>query len=131
MRGANGVDQLAASMEGYGLALQTQPLKPAALQGQTGYLSFGPAGGSYYYPRTRLQVAGTLTDHGQGRPVHGEAWFDHQWGNFLVVGAGGWDWYSLQLDDGSELSFSVVRDQQGNVPLAYGISVDPHGVTTY
>ena len=32
------------------------------------------------------------------RPGRGPAWFDQQWGNFLVMG-GGWDWFSLQLDD--------------------------------
>jgi predicted secreted hydrolase len=36
---------------------------------------------------------------------------DHQWGNFIIPSAtlGGWDWYSLQLDDGSDLMLYVLR----------------------
>jgi len=131
MRGANGLDQLAAAMPGYAIQLVTHALKPPVLHEGDGYISFGPAGDSYYYSRTRLEVSGTVADHDLQRPVEGEAWFDHQWGNFLVVGAGGWDWFSAQLDDGSDLTLSLVRDDRGHVPLAYGTYVDREGRATH
>ena len=132
MRGALGHDQLEAGMEAYGLTLDLQAQKPPALhekQGASsfpGIVSFGPAGDSYYYSRTRLGAAGTLTDHGQPLAVRGQAWFDHQWGNFLVLG-GGWDWFSAQLDDGSELMLNHLRDDQGRVVGVWGTYVDPAG----
>jgi predicted secreted hydrolase len=131
MRGANGMDMLSAAMDDYAIELSTRSLKPPALHDGDGYITFGPAGGSYYYSRTRLVVSGTLTDGDTQHAVRGEAWFDHQWGNFLMVGAGGWDWYSAQLDDGSELTVSVVRDDQGGVPLAYGTYIDPTGAVLH
>ncbi|MCA1648639.1 MAG: carotenoid 1,2-hydratase [Chloroflexi bacterium] len=83
---------------------------------------------SYYYSRTRLAVEGELAQ-GDGPPVHvsGLAWMDHQWGNFVVAGAGGWDWYSLQLDDRSELMLYVLRGPDGQTTGVIGTQVLPDG----
>jgi predicted secreted hydrolase len=70
-----------------------------------GYLDLGGGGGSYYYSRTRLNASGTLN----GTLVTGIAWMDHQWGNFLVTDDLVWDWYSVQLDDQTELMVYVLR----------------------
>ncbi len=45
------------------------------------------AGGSYYYSRPRMAADGTLSARRPDVPVTGEAWFDHQWGDFISVGA--------------------------------------------
>jgi predicted secreted hydrolase len=97
--------------------------KPPALH-HGGYIDYGPAGGSYYYSRTRLNVVGHLgqTD-GEEDPVSGIAWMDHQWGNFVVASAGGWDWYSLQLDDHTEVMLYVLRAGTGEATGVYGSQV--------
>ena len=56
--------------------------------------------------------------------VTGHAWFDHQWGDFIAVGGGGWDWFAVNLDDGTDLTLSLVRDADGSYPLVYGTLVD-------
>ena len=34
--------------------------------------------------------------------MHGESWFDHEWAtNQLAAGQVGWDWLSVQFDDGT------------------------------
>ena len=48
---------------------------------------------------------------------------DHQWGNFVVSGAGGWDWYSVQLDDDTELMLYVLRGPTGGPSAVYGSQV--------
>jgi predicted secreted hydrolase len=90
-----------------------------------GYIDYGAAGGSYYYSRTRLRVAGQL----DAASVHGIAWMDHQWGNFVVTAAGGWDWYSLQLDDNTELMLYVLRDVENTPTGVYGTRVLADGTT--
>jgi predicted secreted hydrolase len=52
---------------------------------------------------------------------------DHQWGDFSVTGyPTGWQWFAVQLDDGSELMVTEARD--GNeTPLVYGTLVRPDG----
>ncbi len=113
-------------VQAYGLNLQLHSQKPPVLH-NGGYLDYGPQGGSYYYSRTRLGVAGQLrTDQGDWQAVEGQAWMDHQWGNF-VIGNGGWDWYSLQLDDDRELMLYVLRDAQANTLGVYGTAVDASG----
>jgi predicted secreted hydrolase len=126
MRGALGRAELQASMDNYALSLSLQTRKPAALHDHDGLVSFGPAGDSYYYSYTRLDLTGTLSDHGTPLAVTGQAWFDHQWGDFLVLG-GGWDWFSLQLDDGSELMLNYLRDERDSVVGVWGSYVDPVG----
>jgi predicted secreted hydrolase len=107
----------------FGLHLLLKDEKPPALH-HGGYIEYGPAGGSYYYSRTRLTVSGSLTQDGSAPvAVSGVAWMDHQWGNFVVASGGGWDWYSLQLDDRSELMLYVLRGPNGETTGVYGTQV--------
>jgi predicted secreted hydrolase len=112
---------------GFGLQLDLAPLAPPALHGRNGWVDFGGAGGSYYYSRTRMTAAGTLVVDGERLAVTGTAWFDHQWGDFIAVGGGGWDWFAINLDDGSDLTLSLVRSADGTYPLVYGTLVLPDG----
>jgi len=127
MRGSDGTDALRATMADYGIDLVATATKPAALHNGTGYVSLGDLGNSYYYSRTRMRVDGTLTDHGEAVAVSGEAWMDHQWGNFIPVGSEGWDWFSVQLDDGTDLMLYLVHDATGALLSTYGTTVDLDG----
>jgi len=138
MAGSNGTDHLTASLApdeaalvaspaGLGLDLQLKATKPPALHDRDGWIDFGPAGGSYYYSRTAMTATGSLTLDGMTLTVDGTAWFDHQWGDFISVGGGGWDWFAVNLDDGTDLTLSLVRDADGTYPLIYGTVVAPDG----
>ena len=118
---------LAGSPGGLGLDLDLAAKKPAALHDDDGWIDFGPAGGSYYYSRTAMDAGGSLTVDGRTLAVEGSAWFDHQWGDFISVGGGGWDWFALNLDDGTDLTLSLVREADGSYPLVYGTVVAPDG----
>jgi predicted secreted hydrolase len=73
-------------------------------------------------------VEGDLRDaSGTWGPVTGQAWMDHQWGNFVIANAGGWDWFSLQLDDSTELMLYVLRGPDGQQSAVYGSQVLPDG----
>ena len=139
MTGAGGMDRLeavAGAQEssgdpsgGFGLALDLAATRPATLHDGDGYIDFGPAGGSYYYSRTAMTAAGTVTVGDRTLAVDGSAWFDHQWGDFISVGAGGWDWFAINLDDGTDITLSLVRAADGSYPLVYGTLVDATGGT--
>lgn len=142
MRGSNGVDRLdatlapaeaaaAGSPAGLALALDLETTKPAALHDKDGWLDFGPAGSSYYYSRTAMEASGEVTLGDQEFTVTGKAWFDHQWGDFISVGGGGWDWFAVNLDDGTDVTLSLVRDADGSYPLIYGTIVDGDGRTRH
>ena len=50
---------------------------------------------------------------------------DHQWGDFEIDPAG-WDWFSLHLDDGTELMLATVRGDE-IVKSGLGTFVDREG----
>jgi predicted secreted hydrolase len=138
MAGANGDDHLSASLSpdealsagspgGLGLDLRLHATKPPTLHDGDGWIDFGPAGGSYYYSRTAMTARGTLIVDGQDVGVEGIAWFDHQWGDFISVGGGGWDWFAVNLEDGTDVTLSLVRDADGSYPLIYGTVVGSDG----
>ena len=126
MTGENGHDHLTAQMDGYSIDLSLQSEKPPVAHAGKGLISFGPAGDSYYYSRTRLATTGVVVDHGRDMNVTGLSWMDHQWGDFISAG-GGWDWFSLQLDDDSELMLFILRDAAGKPAGSYGTRVRPNG----
>jgi predicted secreted hydrolase len=72
-----------------------------------------------------MAASGTLNVEGTAHPVHGEAWMDRQWGDFLVLGGGGWDWFAGNLRDGRDVTVSVIRDASGAPLIAYGTLVQP------
>ena len=78
-----------------------------------------------------MDATGTLTLGDEVIPVTGDAWFDHQWGDFIAVGAGGWDWFAVNLADGTDITLSLVRDADGGYPLVYGTLVQPDGTTSH
>jgi predicted secreted hydrolase len=138
MAGADGHDHLTATLApdeaavagmpgGLGLDLTLAATKPPALHGADGWIDFGPAGSSYYYSRTAMDATGRLTVDGRTLTVDGSAWFDHQWGDFISVGGGGWDWFAVNLADGTDLTLSLVRDADGSYPLIYGTVVAADG----
>ena len=139
MRGASGDDRLAATAlpvetlgdpaAGFGLDLSLHATKPPALHNTDGFVDFGPAGGSYYYSRTSMTAAGSIKVGSRVLRVTGTAWFDHQWGDFISVGGGGWDWFALKLGDGTDVTLSLVRAADGTYPLVYGTLVAPDGST--
>ena len=111
----------------YSVDITASSTKPPSLHQGSGLVGLGRAGKSYYYSRTRLETTGTLSVNGEERPVRGTAWMDHQWGN-LNVAPVGWDWLSLQLDDGSELMVSLVWDSTDHSPISgYGTYVPQDG----
>jgi len=127
MRGGDGQFALAADMPGYAVRLDVATTKPVALHDGDGYIDYGNGTASYYYSWTRMDVSGTL-DLGEGwQQVSGEAWMDHQWGDFATYQEGGWDWFSVQLDDGTDVMLYLIRDAAGRPLRVDGSVVGPDG----
>jgi predicted secreted hydrolase len=96
------------------LDLELRAAKPLVLQGDRGLSAKSAEAGnaSYYVSYTRMSARGRIGADGQGVEATGEAWFDHEWStSALGPGAVGWDWWSLQLDDGRELMLFAIRRQ--------------------
>jgi predicted secreted hydrolase len=102
---------------GIGIDLELRQLKPPVLQGHAGLSQKSPEPGnaSYYYSLPLLATGGTLRVGGQEFTVRGQSWLDREWStSALAPDQCGWNWFSLQFDDGQQLMYYELLDQSGN-----------------
>lgn len=122
-----------AAERGYVLSLAARPLMPPVLNGERGLSrkSGEPGNATYYYSIPRVSVRGTIVRDGRPLQVHGLAWLDREWGSgSLGPQETGWDWFGLQLGDGSCLMFYSLRDRDGaEDPYSAGTWIDSAGRT--
>lgn len=79
---------------------------------------------SHYYSLTRMPADGELTVGETKYFVRGSGWMDHEFGsNQLAADQVGWDWFSIQLDDGTDMMLYLMRLRNG--------SYDPHSSGTF
>ena len=101
------------AMEGKdSLDLTLRSRKPPAVHGTNGVSvkAQGEGYASHYYSMTRLEAGGTIN----GERATGQAWMDHEFGSAMLrENQQGWDWFSIQLDNDSELMLYVIRRDDG------------------
>lgn len=127
--------RMQAAQDGITLDLTLSADKAPVLQGDGGYSQKGPDAGdaSYYYSQTRLATSGTLSLDGEVFNVDGLSWKDHEFStSALTVEQQGWDWFSIQLDNGYELMVFQLRHRDGSLdPYSSGTMVAPDGSTSH
>jgi predicted secreted hydrolase len=115
------------------LDLKVSAAKPPVAQGDRGLSRKGPQLGnaSFYYSFTRMQALGVVRLGDETFDVSGEAWMDREWStSALAAGVEGWDWFAVQLDDGRELMFYLLRRRDGTPdPFSAGTLVEADGTT--
>ena len=118
----------------FGFSLSTRLLKPVVFQGPGGLSRKGEAAteASHYYSFTRMATTGTVRLEGKELEVSGVSWMDKEFGsNQLGKDKSGWDWFSLQLDDGREVMLYLLRSRDGKTDHVGGTLVDAAGEVRY
>jgi predicted secreted hydrolase len=115
------------------IRLSLQPEKRPILQGHDGFSqkAAGDGHASYYYSMTRLRTQGELRVGGATYKVTGLSWFDREWAtNQLAPDQAGWNWFALQLSDGTDLMLYQIRLKNGAIDrYSSGKSVSSTGAT--
>ncbi len=111
--------------------LDLKPVKPFVINGENG-LSQKAAGrgkASYYVSFPKLSVTGRITAAKNTFDVSGQAWMDHEWFTEQLAGdQTGWDWFSMQFDNNTELMLFDLRKQDGSIdPYSSGTFIDSAG----
>ena len=123
---------LEAVESGTGIKLQLVPVKELVVHGQNGISKKGSEAGnaSHYFSYTRIKTSGTVFVDGKAYKVLGTSWMDHEYSsNQLNDELAGWDWFSLKLDDQTELMLYQLRRKAGGVdPFSSGTLVSADGV---
>ncbi len=119
---------------GMGVDLRLEPGRGVTVHGEGGLSRKGAEAGnvSHYYSMTRMPTSGHLVVDGERIAVRGLSWMDHEFGTtFLEASQVGWDWFSLQLDDGSDLMVFQLRRADGGIDThSAGTWVDAAGTAT-
>jgi len=125
--------RLSAAIDNARVSLELKPVKPIVFHGDRGYDKKGEEDGnaSYYLSFTRLQTEGSITIDDQTSSVTGYSWMDHEWSSSaLEERQTGWDWFSMQFDNGMELMYYQLREKDGTLsPYTTGTLVSPDGET--
>ncbi len=114
---------LKVDTDAFSYELTLRPVKPPVLHGLDGYSLKGstPERASCYYSYTRNEVEGRITTGGKTFAVSGLGWMDHEFSTALLEpGIKGWDWFSLQLSDQTEIMVFLLRTQDGNISAVSG-----------
>lgn len=132
---AGNQEQLRGIGNGFSFAFVLAPSKPPVIQGQDG-ISRKAAGlghASHYYSRTRLLTSGSIDVDGKKYQVEGTSWMDHEFfTGSMAADESGWDWLSVQFDDGSDLMLYRLRHKDGAIdPYSSGSYVDAHGKSRF
>ena len=130
-----GVYKLSATAGDIQLKLKLVDEKGPVLHGDQGYSQKGPDPGnaSYYVSLTRLATDGSIMIGERTFPVSGYGWMDHEWStSALTSNQVGWDWFSIQLDNDSELMVFQIRQADGSIdPYSSGTWIAPDGSTKH
>ncbi len=125
---------MADDAKGFAFELRTEPTKPLVLQGPNGFSRKGnePGAASLYYSFTRLATEGTLRLDGASFEVRGESWMDKEFSSSqLTENQVGWDWFSLQLEDGREVMLYVLRREDGAADFRHATLISEEGEARY
>ena len=90
--------------------------KPPLLEGGKGFLDLQTKQ-TYYYSLTNLKTSGRIKVDGKWVDVSGKSWMDHQWAN-AAYSRDKWSWFSIQLDNETELVCCEYEDRGAKTLLA-------------
>ena len=127
----NNTHYLQAIEKGTGLDLKLIPIKNRILHGKDGVSKkgSGPGNASHYFSFPRMKTTGKVFLKGEAFAVTGTSWMDHEFSsNQLNDNLVGWDWFSIKLNNQTELMLYQLRDKNGGKdPHSSGTVVSPDG----
>jgi len=125
------VYHLKAKQDGIAIDLTLTDVKDPIPHGDQGYSQKGPEPGnaSYYYSQSRLVSDGSVSVGAQTYPVSGLSWKDHEYStSALSADQIGWDWFSIQLDNNTEIMvFQIRREDRSIDPYSSGSIIGADG----
>lgn len=122
--------QLRARADDFALELTLDTEKPPVFHGAGGLSpkSADPGNASHYFSFTRLKSRGVIELDGRKFDVSGSSWYDREWStSALSRDQAGWDWFSIQLDNGAELMLFQLRQPDGTPNFTSGTLVASDG----
>jgi predicted secreted hydrolase len=88
---------------------------------------------SRYFAYTRMETEGDIVWNGKTEHFTGSSWMDREFGTWEPTeNQKGWDWFSVQMDNGCELMCYQLRNSENGVsPFSSGTYIDEAGNFTH
>ncbi|MBS1839819.1 MAG: carotenoid 1,2-hydratase [Acidobacteria bacterium] len=130
-----GTQEIRAQSEQFQISFALKSEKPPIIHGENGVSQKGEGRGraSHYFSQTRLDTSGTISLNGKQYAVTGLSWMDHEFFTHqLTAEQAGWNWFSIQLEDKTELMLFNIRRKDGTIDsYSAGTYVDSAGRSTH
>tara|TARA_R110002096_G_scaffold333302_2_gene527291 strand:+ start:1799 stop:3442 length:1644 start_codon:yes stop_codon:yes gene_type:complete len=108
--------ELNASSASVSINFNLETVKRPLIVGGDGLFDHGLSNYTYYYSQTDNTVTGSLTVDGTTETVTGSAWIDRQYGNFNPFTGEDYEWFSMQLDNGTDLNLWNIFTSSRTIP---------------
>ncbi|EAT11654.1 carotenoid 1,2-hydratase [Bermanella marisrubri] len=97
--------------------------------GDNGFSQKSTTEASYYYSHPEITVAGAIQmPNGERVNINGQGWLDREWSSqFLTQQQKGWDWLSIQLNNGARLMLFQLRDSENKTDFQSGTWINKLG----
>ena len=131
----DGTQEILAEGEQFQIAFQLKSEKPPVIHGENGVSqkAEGIGRASHYFSQTRLDTTGAIALNGKQYAVAGLSWMDHEFfTQQLTADQVGWNWFSIQFEDKTELMLFILRRKDGTIdPYSAGTYIDSIGKSTH
>jgi len=129
----DGTQEIAAQGEQFQIAFALKSEKSPVIHGENGVSQKAEGAGkaSHYFSQTRLDTNGTILLNGKHYNVTGLSWMDHEFFTHqLTADQVGWNWFSIQLEDRTELMLFILRRKDGTIDrYSAGTYVNSEGIS--
>ena len=109
-------DELKYRLKNEAIDFILTPVKKPLLEGGKGFCDLNSKA-TYYYSLTNLKTEGRIKIKNKWVDVSGKSWMDHQWAD-VSYSKDRWDWFSVQLDNDTEMVCFMYDDGQKKTYLA-------------
>ena len=101
--GGNGFDRLSCVVDSYTLDIELASEYEPTLHygGDIHHYCYG--GNTYYYSREKMKTKGKILQGSTVYDVTGSTWFDRQYGELYQSIFKGWQWFAIELYDGTNI----------------------------
>ncbi len=123
-----------AEDKNFAINLKLIPNKKMVLHGNKGLSikSYETGNASYYYSFTNLLTIGEIKIDKQVYNINGKSWFDREFStSALSENQQGWDWFSLQLSDSTEIMCFQLRNKANKTDFAKGTYILKDGISEF
>jgi predicted secreted hydrolase len=98
-----------ATVDEYTMSVDFTPVKSLMLGYEVGRKDYHFGGYIYYYIFPRTEVSGTLKIGDKIHQVTGYGYYEHAYGRIETLFKAGWDWFQMNLEDGTDIIIAMIR----------------------